>query len=85
MGIKRFTVYCFLHLPKVQKILLKVNPILHTAWLNSHALTLKSNTAKYSFAEKSNFFLPKILLWIKENLSQPQKLFNFNAISVLKK
>jgi hypothetical protein len=38
-----------------------VNPILHTAWLNNHALTLKRNTAKYYFGEKSSFlhtFLP---------------------------
>ncbi len=32
-----------------------VNPILHTAWLNSHALTSKSNTAKYYFGKKSSF------------------------------
>jgi hypothetical protein len=32
----------------------RVNPILHTAWLNNHALTLKSNTAKYYFGEKSS-------------------------------
>jgi hypothetical protein len=32
-----------------------INPILHTAWLESHALTLKSNTAKYYFGEKSSF------------------------------
>jgi hypothetical protein len=25
------------------------NPILHTAWLDNHALTLKSNSAKYYF------------------------------------
>jgi hypothetical protein len=31
------------------------NPILHTAWLNNHALTLKGNTAKYYFGEKSSF------------------------------
>ncbi len=30
-------------------------PILHTAWLESHALTLKNNTAKYYFDEKSSF------------------------------
>ncbi len=29
------------------------NPILHTAWLDNHALTLKSNTIKYCFGEKS--------------------------------
>jgi hypothetical protein len=29
------------------------NPILHTAWLDNHALTLKSNSAKYYFHEKS--------------------------------
>jgi hypothetical protein len=31
------------------------NPILHTAWLDNHALTLKSNSAKYYFQEKSRF------------------------------
>jgi hypothetical protein len=31
------------------------NPILHTAWLNNHALTLKRNTAKYYFGEKCSF------------------------------
>jgi hypothetical protein len=33
----------------------KINPILHTAWLDNHALTLKRNTAVYYFGEKSNF------------------------------
>jgi hypothetical protein len=32
-----------------------LNPILHTAWLESHAPTLKNNTAKYYFGEKSSF------------------------------
>jgi hypothetical protein len=32
-----------------------VNPILHTAWLDSHAQTLKGNSAKYYFYEKSRF------------------------------
>jgi hypothetical protein len=31
------------------------NPILHTLWLESHALTLKNNTARYYFDEKSSF------------------------------
>jgi hypothetical protein len=31
------------------------NPILHTTWLESHALTLKNNTAKNYFSEKSSF------------------------------
>ncbi len=31
------------------------NPILHTVWLDNHALTLKSNSAKYYFHEKSRF------------------------------
>jgi hypothetical protein len=30
-------------------------PILYTAWLNNHALTLKRNTAKYYYGEKSSF------------------------------
>jgi hypothetical protein len=33
----------------------EVNPILHTTWLNNHALTLKRNTAKYYFGEKYSF------------------------------
>jgi hypothetical protein len=32
-----------------------INPILHTAWLDNHALNLKSNSAKYYFYEKSRF------------------------------
>jgi hypothetical protein len=32
-----------------------LNTILHTAWLDNHALTLKSNTAKYYSGEKSSF------------------------------
>jgi hypothetical protein len=32
-----------------------ITPILHTVWLNNHALTLKRNTAKYYFGEKSSF------------------------------
>jgi hypothetical protein len=40
-----------------------INPILHTARLNNHALTLRRNTAKYYFGEKSSFaYLPKSLL-----------------------
>jgi|LakMenEpi03Aug12_release.lakeMendotaPanAssembly.Ray.scaffolds.fasta_scaffold838495_1 hypothetical protein len=30
-----------------------IKSILNTAWLESHALTLKNNTAKYCFGEKS--------------------------------
>jgi hypothetical protein len=30
-----------------------INPSLHTTWLKNHALTLKKNTAKYYFGEKS--------------------------------
>ncbi len=42
---------------------------------------------KILFWWKIQFFayLPKNLLWIKENLSQTQRLFHFNATSVLKK
>ncbi len=36
-------------------IILYFNPILHTAWLNNHALTLKRNIAIYYFSEKSSF------------------------------
>jgi hypothetical protein len=31
---------------------LKNNPILNTAWLEKHAMTLKNNIAKYHFGEK---------------------------------
>jgi hypothetical protein len=44
--------------------LVGVNPILHTTWLNNHALTLKRNTTKYYFGEKSSFlhtFLKNLL------------------------
>ncbi len=33
-----------------------LNPILRTTWLKDHAMTLKKNTAKYYFDEKSKFF-----------------------------
>jgi hypothetical protein len=33
-----------------------MNPILHTAWLDNHALTVKQKyTAKYYIGEKSRF------------------------------
>ncbi len=32
-----------------------INPILHTAWLDNHALTSKRNSAKYYYHEKSRF------------------------------
>jgi hypothetical protein len=40
----------------------RVNPILHTAWLNNHALTLKRNIPTYFFDDKSFFLqiLPKV-------------------------
>jgi hypothetical protein len=31
------------------------NPILHTAWLESHALTLKNNTANYYLVKNPVF------------------------------
>jgi hypothetical protein len=34
---------------------INVSPILHTAWLDNHALTLKRNSAKYYFHKKSKF------------------------------
>ena len=30
------------------------NPLLHTAWLDNHALTMKSNTEKYYYGKKSS-------------------------------
>jgi hypothetical protein len=40
---------------KILEKLVDFNPTLHTAWLDNHALTLKSNSAKYFFHEKSRF------------------------------
>jgi hypothetical protein len=48
---KLYHLFSALHPPSLPSI----NPILHTAWLNNHALTLKRNTAKYYFGEKSSF------------------------------
>ncbi len=58
-------------------------PILHTAWLDDHALTLKSNTAIYFFGGFE--YLHKIC---RESRKIGVKfknflLFTFNAISVL--
>jgi hypothetical protein len=33
-------------LPHISAFPPNINPILHTAWLDNHALTLKSNSAK---------------------------------------
>ncbi len=60
------------------------NPILHAVWLDSHALTFKSNTAKYSFGKKSSF-LQTFLLRIKENLSRVQKRLQFQMLEVFLK
>jgi hypothetical protein len=45
-------------LPHYPQVSPGLNPILHTAWLENHALTLKSNIAKYYFGEKSIFCIP---------------------------
>jgi hypothetical protein len=40
------------------------NPIIHTAWLDNCALTLKSNSAKYYYHEKYRFLHSTFLkLW----------------------
>ncbi len=64
-----------------------VNPILHTVWLENHALSLKCNTAKYYVGGKSEFlaYFPKMWSWFNENVSQVQKNFTFKAISIWKK
>ncbi len=62
------------------------NPILHTAWLDNHALTLKSNSAKYYFHEKSRFlytFLKFCCESRKFKLSS--KTFYFECYKCLKK
>jgi hypothetical protein len=58
-----------------------LNPTLHTTWLNNHALTLKRNTAKYYFGEKSSF-LHTFLKICFESRKIEVKLKNF-SISVL--
>ncbi len=62
---------------------IQLNPILHTAWLDSHALTLERNTVKLLFWWKIQLFayLPEILSWIKESLSQVQKHFTSHVTS----
>ncbi len=62
------------------------SPILHTMWLDNLAMTLKSNSAQYYLVKIQTFaYLRKIFSWIKENLSQVQKIFTFHATSALKK
>jgi hypothetical protein len=59
------------------------NPILHTAWFDNHALTLKSNTAKYYFGEKSSFLHTFLNLVVNQGNSSPvPKHVTFIAISV---
>ncbi len=58
-----------------------LKPILHTTWLNNHALTLKINTPKHYFGEKSSFLHTKNLLWFKENLSQGENLYGWGTIT----
>jgi hypothetical protein len=43
------------NLQKFLENVLQLNLILHTAWLDNHALTLKSDSAKYYLHEKSRF------------------------------
>jgi hypothetical protein len=54
-----------------------VNPILHTVWLDSHALTLIYYTAKYYEVRKIWFlaYLTNFLSSIKENCSHVYKVF----------
>jgi hypothetical protein len=62
------------------------NPILHTAWLDSHALTLKSSTAKYYFCEKSSFLHTSCNFVVNQGkFKSSSKHFTFNDISVFKK
>ncbi len=52
----RYAKNCIFHQNNIFKVSAWLfNPILHTAWLDNHALTLKSNSAKYYFHEKSRF------------------------------
>jgi hypothetical protein len=44
----------------LEEVLGILNPILHTAWINNHALTLKGGSSKFYFGEKSSFLHKKI-------------------------
>ncbi len=57
---------------------LVTNPILYTAWLDNHAMTLKSNSAKYYFHEKSRF----LHTFLKFKLSS--KTFYFQSYNCFK-
>jgi hypothetical protein len=56
-----------------------INPILHTVWLDSHALTLKNYTAKYYEVRKIWFlaYLANFLSSIEENCIHVHILFNW--------
>jgi hypothetical protein len=60
------------------------NPILHTVWLDSHALTLKNYTAKYYQVRKIWFFayLTNFLSSIEENCSHVYIVFYCYNMSV---
>jgi hypothetical protein len=49
------TATCKLEAKHIHPYSCLVNPILHTMCLDTHALTLKSNSAEYYFDEKSSF------------------------------
>jgi hypothetical protein len=61
-----------------------LNPILHTVWLDSHALTLKNYTAKYYEVRKIWFFayLTNFLSSIEENCSHVYIIFYCYNMSV---
>ncbi len=60
------------------------NPNLHNAWLDNHALILKSNSAKYYFYEKSRF-LHTFLKFYYESRKIYVKLKNILLSVLLKK
>jgi hypothetical protein len=62
-----------------------INPILHTAWLESHALTLKNNTSKYYFGEKTSILHTFIKFSPEEQFKSISKTFYFQCYKCFKK
>jgi hypothetical protein len=69
---------------KEGRLTISINPILHTAWSESHALTLKNNTSKYYFGGKSSF-LHTFLKFYPEFRTIQVNFKNILLSSVLKK
>jgi hypothetical protein len=74
------------HPPNLFPTLHTLNPVLHTVWLDNNTLTVRRNTEKYYFGEKSSFCTPSEAFVVnQEKLKSSSKTcITFNAIRVLK-